>query len=92
MTRCSHDNVTITEMVRDYIDHLFEDGAYKLSDHSVGGEFNTLWVVCKDCGLDRAYSKSYLPKWLAEKWDFIFKRNASIRGVGTAWLRFDDSS
>jgi len=84
--RCSHENVIITETVREHIDHVFEGGVYKFSDHYLGIEFVTLWVVCKDCGLNHSYSKSHLPKWLAEKWNLILKGHATRMVQGKTFL------
>ena len=71
LVKCPHDNVTIVETARAYIAHVFEGGEYKFSDHYTGLEFTMLWVLCSDCGLDRAYSKYHLPKWLKRKWEEI---------------------
>ena len=66
--KCRHANIIIQETVRAHIDHVFEDGKYKLSHHSIGVEFAMFWVRCVDCGLDKDYSKYHLPKWLEKKW------------------------
>lgn len=64
MARCRHNkNVIITEASMHTAEHHFENGCV-MHNLNYGDYTSAVAVYCNDCGFDKIYYRSALPKWV----------------------------
>jgi hypothetical protein len=72
MKRCKHLNCVITEEGTWYTMHFYKNGNVDYHNNEPG-DYERIFVQCRDCGMDRMYRVGRLPQWLKVLWDAGFE-------------------